>query len=67
MIEVWRSIENYDVFYEISDLGRIKRLSTAIMVCTKDGPTLINRRERILKPKLKNGYPISNFIKKWYP
>ena len=54
MEEIWKPIRNHENFYLVSNLGRVKRLSTASK--RKDGKNY-KRSEKILKPyKNKKGY-----------
>ena len=50
--EIWKPINNYEGFYEISDLGRIKRLSVTRPMISKVGnPTFRFYKEKILIPQ----------------
>ena len=54
MEEIWKPIRNHENFYLVSNLGRVKRLSTVSK--RKDGKNY-KRPEKILKPyKNKKGY-----------
>ena len=54
MKEIWKPIRNHENFYLVSNLGRVKRLSTTFK--RKDGKNY-KRPEKILKPyKNKKGY-----------
>ncbi len=48
--EIWKSIEGYDGIYEISNLGKVKRLPNRIWIQRKRGAYYKNISERILKP-----------------
>lgn len=52
--EIWKPIEGFEEFYEVSSLGRVKALDRC--VSTKDGK-VFHLKEMILKPnKNANGY-----------
>ena len=54
MEEIWKPIRNHENFYLVSNLGRVKRLSTTFK--RKDGKNY-KRPEKILKPyKNEKGY-----------
>lgn len=48
-IEIWKDIKNYEGFYQVSNLGRIKKLESI----TSDGRRL---KEKIKKPTLSNNH-----------
>lgn len=53
-IEIWKPIKNYETFYEVSNLGRVKSLSNYLV--TKYG-VIKPRNERIMNQTTKsNGY-----------
>lgn len=58
-IENWLPIEGYEGLYEVSDLGRIKRLSYS-QVMPSNGVT-VNFNERILKQSRHNSKRIKNY------
>ena len=51
MKEIWQDIEEYEGIYQISNFGRIKRL-------------YCNKKEKVLKPFIKNGYYTVRLSKK---
>lgn len=51
-METWKPIPGYEGFYEVSNLGRVKRLSGFVEHEKWRQPVA----ERILKPSRKNGY-----------
>lgn len=54
MEEIWKDIDGFEGYYQISDKGRIKRLKRIIKV-RGDGSAILN--DRILKPYIgNNGY-----------
>lgn len=67
-MEVWKNIEGFEDFYQVSNLGRVKSLSRR--VASKNGSYRIIR-ERILKTSTNGvGYPVvslnkPNFSKKY--
>lgn len=61
MEEIWRNIDGFDGFYQISSEGRVK--STSREVVRSDGQVR-HYKEKILKPtKTNNGYLIVGFRK----
>jgi len=59
MEEIWKDVPNYEGFYQISNLGKVKSLKR-IIAC-KNGKKL-PIKEKIIKPILKsNGYYFFNF------
>lgn len=48
-MEEWRKVKNYEEYYEVSNLGRVKSLSRIIR--TKGNGTQ-RRKEKLLKPKV---------------
>lgn len=54
MEEIWKPIDGYEGLYDVSTLGRIKRLYREILR-KKMGLLILD--ERILKPGLNKGYP----------
>lgn len=58
MEEIWKDIPNYEGFYQISNLGRVKSLARVVV---RKSPNRKNTeqvvKERILKPYLILGYP----------
>ncbi len=65
MIEVWKSIPDYEGIYEVSSLGRVKSLSRTIL---RKGKYPFKSKEKILKQRIdKYGYcrlNLSNSIQK---
>jgi hypothetical protein len=61
-LETWLPIQGYESVYEISNLGRVKRLAYNKHVC-KGG--VQHCKERILKHRLRNGYPIVSLCKNY--
>ena len=53
--EIWKHIENYEDFYEISSFGRVKSLDRKI-VYGEDSGQYHTRKSQILKPTLSSGY-----------
>lgn len=64
MEEIWKPVKNYEKYYEVSNLGRVKSLGGTSMF----GKNLLQRCEKILKnTELKNGYfVVSLKEKKFY-
>lgn len=55
MIEVWKDIKDYEGFYQVSNLGRVKSLSRSIH---DSRGYMVHLKEKIKKPSFdKNGYP----------
>ena len=55
MIELWKDIKDYEGFYQVSNLGRVKSLSRSIY---DSRGYMIYRKGKIKKPSVdKNGYP----------
>lgn len=55
-IEIWKSIPNYERYYEASNLGKIRSLDREIP-SKKIGYTVLKVKGRVLKPSLdKDGY-----------
>ena len=55
MIELWKDIKDYEGFYQVSNLGRVKSLSRSIY---DSRGYMIYRKGKIKKPSFdKNGYP----------
>ena len=58
-MEIWKDIKGYEGLYQVSNIGRVKRLETKTK-CFDNGKTTAYRvvKERILKPHLRdnNGY-----------
>jgi hypothetical protein len=62
--EVWKSISNYEGFYEISNFGRVRSLERMVLCMQKGKPTYKPVPNRILKPTPdKDGYLLV-FLKK---
>lgn len=59
MKEEWKPIKNFEGIYEISNLGNVKSLSRHQV----KGRVSFISKERILKPKIHNGYKIVNLHK----
>lgn len=57
MKEIWKPIEGYEGLYEISNLGRVKRLKRTIEQTNKWGKFKRTLPELILNPPLQYGYP----------
>ncbi|MCP4761423.1 MAG: endodeoxyribonuclease [archaeon] len=57
--ETFKDIPDYEGFYQVSNFGRIKSLSRKI----KCGNGCRNHKERILKPKIDNGYKRVTLVK----
>lgn len=55
MQEIWKNIEGYCNFYQISNLGRVKSLSRVVNSRIKNHTTR-KVKEKILKPILRTGY-----------
>ena len=53
--ETWKPVVGYEGLYEVSDLGRVKKVARTI---TKADGTIKKVDERILKPSDSNGYQI---------
>ena len=69
--EIWKSITGYDGIYEVSNLGRIKRLERRIFSSGSKRQFYQWRKEKILKPhNVKNNYMVQltdeNKQAKWY-
>lgn len=60
MEEIWKDIEGWEGFYQVSNFGRVKSLERFV-----NGPKgLIKLKEKILSPKIdKNGYLLVGFHK----
>ena len=54
-MEVWKSIKNYDGYYEISDYGNVKSLKRDIE--RSDGTLYRVKKDIILRPAILYGYP----------
>jgi len=52
-MEVWKDIKGYEGFYQVSNLGQVKRLKTKVKGKLNSIRTL---PERINKPRMQNGY-----------
>lgn len=51
--EIWKDIQDYDGYYQVSNFGRVKSLSRYIF----NGMSYYLKKERILKPTIRNdGY-----------
>jgi len=55
--EIWKDIKDYEGAYEVSSLGRIKRLKR---MCVRGGVENYPTTELILKTRLRSGYNIIN-------
>lgn len=55
MEEIWKDIIDYEGYYMVSNLGRIKRLTTTVNSCLKHNKT-ITRKEHIMSPTIVNRY-----------
>lgn len=63
MEEIWKPIKNYEGFYEISNLGRVRSLDRKI----KQGNHFIYWKGRIKKTRIDyNGYPVVTLCKDKY-
>ena len=52
--EYWKDIPNYEGLYQVSNLGRVKRLESAVW----NGYKYVSKKEHILKPHTNtHGYP----------
>lgn len=51
--EIWKDIQGYEGLYQVSNFGKVKSLNRTII--TYNGITR-NMSEKILKPRLHNGY-----------
>lgn len=55
MKEIWKDVVGYEGYYIVSNLGRIKRLSTIVNSCLKYNNT-ITRKEHIMSNTITNKY-----------
>ncbi|MCG5259737.1 hypothetical protein EM868_22575 [Cupriavidus gilardii] len=54
--EVWKPVRGYEGVYEVSDLGRVRRLAKSV-ACGPDGKYLRTLPPTILRPQMtRNGY-----------
>lgn len=60
MEEIWKDVKGFEGYYQVSNLGRIKSLSRAIVY--KDG-SIKHRKERIMKAQVLRGYCGVNLYK----
>lgn len=51
MVEIWKDIDGFEGFYQVSNLGRVKSLARVVNDYRGTGK---HNKERILKPKRKN-------------
>lgn len=62
--EIWKPIEGYEGWYEVSNLGKVKRVERNINATYMGKPYVRHIKERILKPQLSGcGYLIVNLCK----
>lgn len=67
MPELWQPIEGYEGLYEVSDLGRVRRLTARVWVNRGSG-YWITRRGRVLKGGRDNdGYVLHSLSKEGKP
>lgn len=59
--EVWKDVIEYEGYYQVSNLGRVKALKRTLVY--SDGRT-VTRRERVRKPLLSRGYLLMCLSKK---
>lgn len=55
MQEIWKDIKNYEGFYQVSNLGRVRVLDRIVNSAIKNNPK-VKRKGKILKPALKREY-----------
>jgi hypothetical protein len=48
-MEVWKDIKDYEGIYQISNLGRVKRLEKKVLVSRRKGPYFVLYKEIIMK------------------
>lgn len=55
--EIWKNIQGYEGYYQISSLGNIKSLERTVKTHNQHGETMMKVKERMLKPGTNNhGY-----------
>ena len=52
-MEIWKPIKNYEGYYEVSNLGRVKGLQREVLKC---GKNKFIKNELILKPSITSKY-----------
>ena len=60
-MEIWKSIENYNGFYEVSNMGRIRSVNRTVYF--KNGKGKRDYIGKILRVRYRNGYAIVNLNK----
>ena len=59
MKEIWRDIKDYEGLYQVSNLGRVKRLAFTRKIYTRGYEQLIHYKEHLIKTRIGNsGYTI---------
>lgn len=54
--EIWKDIEGYDHPYQVSNFGRVKRLTYTVVTAGKKGPKSIIYREKFFEGSIDFGY-----------
>ena len=54
-MEIWKDIPNYEGFYQVSNLGRIRSLNHSVLTGLKNSKEVV-KRGKIIKPNLCRGY-----------
>lgn len=61
MKEVWKPIKDYEGWYEVSDMGRVRSLDRTVYF--KDNKRSRDYKGKILKQKYHYGYPMVNLLR----
>ena len=62
-MEVWKDIEGYEGYYQVSNNGNVKSCVKCILATNR----IINRKEKLLKPWTCDGYKIVKLYRKNIP
>jgi len=61
-VEIWKSVPNYEDYYQVSNLGRVKHLECKVY--KKDGTFWYTKKEKIKDVKMKQDYKFININRK---
>jgi hypothetical protein len=54
--EIWKDIPDYEGYYQVSNLGRVRSCDRVVSGSRKGTPCDVKRKGRTLKPNFKRGY-----------